>query len=430
MSIRSISDYSSKLERIEEETEGLETKRTELQSREAVLLEAVSKLETDVQIQKNIELSEKEVRKEIEENEILFSEYRSKVEELKGDLLSLKEELNHSKSIICELQDLGEDVQDSLLILENRKELVEQCEERLQKVIERLGLSSFSDQNYSDGDAISGEEVKRETATENYRESIKELAEKGFYRGQDMFPKMDIKDEASSSYWKKIAQRHRNTPAQFLKLFSYYSSQIVLQDLHYPADQTPHYQLYNELGHPRGVYLHATVDSFNLSGAGSTFYHEVGHMIDHAATGFNGLFSNRESFKNALLYDGERIRKIVGKMNPEEYKRFERFIYSDIAASCSDILEATTGSQMHGKYGHGEAYWKEEGHIQAEAFAHFFEASMGEPKKLGYLKTLFPTAYTEFQSIISDMSIPISSAKPTKDERVRELVRREDDDAR
>lgn len=41
--------------------------------------------------------------------------------------------------------------------------------------------------------------------------------------------------------------------------------------------------------------------------------------------------------------------------------------------------------------------------LQAEAFAHFFEASMGEQDKLEFLSNFFPTAFGIFSSMIDSI---------------------------
>ena len=43
------------------------------------------------------------------------------------------------------------------------------------------------------------------------------------------------------------------------------------------------------------------------------------------------------------------------------------------------------------------------GNLQAEAFAHFFEASMGDQGKLELLANFFPTAFGIFSSMIDSI---------------------------
>lgn len=57
----------------------------------------------------------------------------------------------------------------------------------------------------------------------------------------------------------------------------------------------------------------------------------------------------------------------------------------------------------YGSYGHSRNYWTRPGNLQAEAFAHFFEASMGEQDKLEFLSNFFPTAFGIFSSMIDSI---------------------------
>lgn len=62
-----------------------------------------------------------------------------------------------------------------------------------------------------------------------------------------------------------------------------------------------------------------------------------------------------------------------------------------------------TNGQLHGNYGHSRNYWTRPGNLQAEAFAHFFEASMGDQGKLELLANFFPTAFGIFSSMIDSI---------------------------
>ena len=58
---------------------------------------------------------------------------------------------------------------------------------------------------------------------------------------------------------------------------------LMIQDSEYPPDQTAHYSPGNYIGHSRGVYYNAASDMTNPRGAGTTYFHELAHMIDHAS---------------------------------------------------------------------------------------------------------------------------------------------------
>ena len=165
----------------------------------------------------------------------------------------------------------------------------------------------------------------------------------------------------------------------------------------------PHYSPTDSPDHPRGVYYNAQNDSMNVRGSGSTYYHEVGHMIDHAATGYGEFFSNSPEFANALRADGQSVLDAYNQLSDDRKTQFLDRIRSDSAHSISDLLDATTGGKLHGRYGHTRDYWAHPGNLQAEAFAHFFEASMGQPEKRDALATLFPTSFGLFSSMLDSL---------------------------
>ena len=141
----------------------------------------------------------------------------------------------------------------------------------------------------------------------------------------------------------------------------------------------------------------------NPRGAGTTYFHELGHMIDHASTGYQGNLSNNPEFGRALVEDGQRILQLFNGMSTEQQQSFLRRIHTDSAHSFSDLIDATTNGQLHGSYGHSREYWTRSGNLQAEAFAHFFEASMGGEEKLELLANFFPTAFGIFSTLIESI---------------------------
>ncbi len=200
-----------------------------------------------------------------------------------------------------------------------------------------------------------------------------------------------------------ISQRHENGEAGVRKVFDHFTNQMLIQDANYPPNQTAHYSPMNYEGHRRGVYYNATSDMTNPRGAGTIYYHELAHMIDHASTGYQGNLSNTPEFGNALVQDGQRILNLYNGLSPERQNAFLTRIRSDSAHSFSDLIDATTNGQLSGSYGHSREYWTRSGNLQAEAFAHFFEASMGSEEKLEMLANFFPTAFGVFSTMIESI---------------------------
>ena len=204
-------------------------------------------------------------------------------------------------------------------------------------------------------------------------------------------------------YLDVISERYQNGEPSVRRVFDHFTNQMQIQDANYPPNETAHYSPMNYVGHRRGVYYNAATDMTNPRGAGTTYFHELAHMIDHASTGYQGNLSNTPEFGNALIADGQRILQLYNGLAPEQQRSFLTRIRTDSAHSFSDLIDATTNGQLHGSYGHSREYWTRSGNLQAEAFAHFFEASMGDGDKLELLANFFPTAFGIFSTLIESI---------------------------
>ena len=124
---------------------------------------------------------------------------------------------------------------------------------------------------------------------------------------------------------------------------------------------------------------------------------------NNASCNYRSNLSNTPEFAEALVEDGQRILSLYNNLPVEKQIAFLTRIRQDSAHSFSDLIDATTNGQLHGNYGHSRNYWTRPGNLQAEAFAHFFEASMGDQGKLELLANFFPTAFGIFSSMIDSI---------------------------
>lgn len=212
-------------------------------------------------------------------------------------------------------------------------------------------------------------------------------------------------------YTEVISERHKNAEPNVKKVFNHFASRLMIRDANYPPNQTAHYSPGNYTNHARGVYYNAASDMNNPRGSGTTYFHELAHMIDHASMEYQGNLSNSAEFGNALVEDGQRILNLYNNLPPERQTAFINRIRQNSAHSFSDLIDATTNGQLHGSYGHSREYWNRPGNLQAEAFAHFFEASMGDQEKLELLSNFFPTAFGVFSAMIDS----IQADNPARD---------------
>lgn len=139
-----IFDMESRLEESEQSVESLVEKKTQVQTREAELQKALSKLEQDIMISTFLDKKNREIEQEKVQVQGEIDAFKVQIDELEWELQALTEEAANSEAVIRELESLGEDVRDGLALLEERQALIQTCQTKLQEIIERLGLEAGS----------------------------------------------------------------------------------------------------------------------------------------------------------------------------------------------------------------------------------------------------------------------------------------------
>lgn len=166
----------------------------------------------------------------------------------------------------------------------------------------------------------------------------------------------------------------------------------------------------------RSLHLYIKGDRADCEGSSTGYFHEYGHAIDHALGG-TGYLSDNDDFLDALKKDYEEVLTRY-KADSQKGKKFINFLSNPVAYPISDLIEGLSDGKIIGGYGHLSAnnnYWKDKYAVCNEAFAYFFEASMGAPERLEYLKVVFPNAYNQYKKMIE----PFVASK--RDELEREL---------
>lgn len=208
-------------------------------------------------------------------------------------------------------------------------------------------------------------------------------------------------------YLNVISERRQSGETGVRRVFDHFTNQMLIQDANYPPNQTAHYSPMNYERHRRGVYYNATSDMTNPRGAGTTYFHELAHMIDHASTGYQGNLSNNPDFRQALLADGQEALNRFNSASEEGQRNFRNNLrQNNRTHSFQDLLEGSTNGNLSFYWGHnrpGYNYWERSGNLEAEAFAHFFEATMGAPDKLELLTLWFPRATTVFFNMLDGL---------------------------
>lgn len=170
----------------------------------------------------------------------------------------------------------------------------------------------------------------------------------------------------------------------------------------YAGGETIDVSMYEGTAHfntkTKKISMHYKADMSNIRGAGTTWYHEHGHLIDDSL----GMVSRDEHFKELLEQDTFQYRIKYGKEhNLKTYDKVDRAISNDLQdirrhSAVSDLLDGLTKGNIRGCAGHSIDYWNNQENITSEAFAHMFEAQFDEvhykemqkyfPKSLEYFE--------------------------------------------
>lgn len=158
----------------------------------------------------------------------------------------------------------------------------------------------------------------------------------------------------------------------------------------------------------RGVHMNAAADAASPKGVGTTFFHEIGHMLDDTIFASEGTtMSDNEQFQTALQEDYQAFRAFYDAQDDQWKQKFSQKLFQDRMHSLSDLLGGLSGGEIQGKYLHSPDYWaRSSSLIYKEAIAHFFEASMGAEDKQKVFSQYFPRAQTVFYDMLSGNPAP------------------------
>jgi len=177
------------------------------------------------------------------------------------------------------------------------------------------------------------------------------------------------------------------------------------------SSATPGYNLTDDR-----IRMNFSKDARNAAGAGVTYFHEHGHLIDYAA---GGPVSSDKNFVNALRNDyrsfimgerksnpGLRAKDLYDKIAVDLRQRNTANAYKYNAVS--DIVEGLN-RESRDRYritvgrGHDPFYWYDDfTKIEKEAFAHLFESQF-DPARLKAFREYFPGSTAEFERLLKGL---------------------------
>lgn len=153
------------------------------------------------------------------------------------------------------------------------------------------------------------------------------------------------------------------------------------------------------------IYINEDEDLINPLGAGTTYLHEVGHVVDDASESGYGCLSDDPQFSNMIQEDfNDYVYMTMMENNCDQQTAYGIISYElmeDKSGNVSDIYGGASKNKCEGYWGHSAEYWNIEGNLAKETFANFFEASCCDDKyKVNMLKKFLPKSYNRFKQLV------------------------------
>lgn len=200
----------------------------------------------------------------------------------------------------------------------------------------------------------------------------------------------------------KARIRDKSVPSHVKEIYAAVGSKCVIaSDVHQgtafysPASGSIRFNLETDLANPCGTL--------------STYFHEIGHMIDFQTNSAHRL-SDDKTYITALHADCERYlshtEQRYGCSREDAYYHVsqELMTNNDLYADVSDILGGLTKCRCQNLWGHSLAYWEyEPARVQREAFANMYSVAFGSQERVDAMKKYFPSAYARFEQILEEL---------------------------
>lgn len=230
--------------------------------------------------------------------------------------------------------------------------------------------------------------------TKEIKPETPEWYDKHFYK---------FKDELGEHWENGVRERIMNSP-EFIKEW-YLHNQDKL--IYAGSDGTGAYYSPKD----KWIRMDLKSDSTGSRGSYSTFFHELGHMLDdvstQSTTGRN--LSNNKSFYEALKKDyNDKLKQFGKDSKPWPFVRGKimeaQRNAGDISSGVQDIYSGFSLNDIRAGWGHSTEYWVRgdtKVEIASEAWAHM-SSGYTNPERLAVMKEWFPSACEEFEKIVKN----------------------------
>lgn len=237
---------------------------------------------------------------------------------------------------------------------------------------------------------------------EEFKKKYLESVEKGRYSDiieSDLgkFKKKLRNDsEMTSEYYACLKDKFSHGTENAKRLFTKYVGDNSVEDAFY--ENTAHYNI-----RTKKISMHYGADLNNPRGAGITWFHEHGHLIDD----LSGNMSNDKYFLQLLENDSLSYRIAYGKAHHlKTFDKVDKAIGGELKdmrkhSAISDIFDGVTQENIIGCASHSKEYWENRDNVTSEAFAHMFEAQF-DKEQYEQMGKYFPNALKYFEKKIKE----------------------------
>lgn len=235
------------------------------------------------------------------------------------------------------------------------------------------------------------------------------LAEDGIILASGLEKKLDKTDIDA------IVELVKNASPDVRKCWNIFEENMKIADTH--VNKGAYYDSNN-----RSVYFDIREDRYSTPRPHySVLFHELGHLIDHAAHSYflsrveeehdlyNTLKSEVDDYVNAMLKklknqaitDGKDVKSIK---KGDAYKSIQRELFKlpeSARVGISDVFSGVTLNKVKDGGYHPTTYWKEHSHyVCLEFFAETYSSSIVNPEAIEILKRYVPKSYEIFGTIL------------------------------
>ena len=210
---------------------------------------------------------------------------------------------------------------------------------------------------------------------------------------------------ASAEYKRLIISRIQGMSPEIKSVYNAYAKRFVCLDASFNG--TSYFSPIEG-----GFKVDSSSDINNPRGAGSTFFHESGHMIDWLLGKEVGApyISSYSKLTQAIQNDlDNNLTNIMQKENCDlvtaKHKLSEELMSHPYDSSCvSDVFGGLTDNAVSGFFGHSKEYWKarDKDTVGCEAFAEISAQIVCSPSAFAYTQSLMPTTVRAYMDIIEE----------------------------